>query len=182
MVILGIDPGSRITGFGVVRVLTKNLEYLDSGTIRVKSENLQDRLLEIHRGILEIGQKYSIDHAAIEQVFVHFNIQSALKLGQARGAALTALGLLNLSVSEYSARQIKQAVVGYGAAEKAQVQEMVQTLLNLNKPPSQDASDALACAICHSNTLGVAGYLNKNINSNSNLNLKLRTVRGRWRQ
>ncbi len=152
MIILGIDPGSRITGFGVIQVEKKNISYLDSGTIRVKAELVPDRLLEIYQGIREITQKYKIDTAAIEQIFMHFNAQSALKLGQARGVALVALAESGLPISEYSARQIKQSVVGYGAAEKSQVQAMIQAMLKLSKAPGADASDALACAICHYHT------------------------------
>lgn len=154
MIILGIDPGSRITGFGVIQIDSKNkiASYLDSGVIRVKAELVPERLLEIYEGIKEVINKYQVNTAAIEQIFMHFNAQSALKLGQARGAALVALASFNLPVSEYSARQIKQSVVGYGAAEKAQVQEMVKTILKLNKAPSQDAADALACALCHYHT------------------------------
>ncbi len=152
MIILGIDPGSRITGFGVIEVKQKTITYLDSGVIRVKSELVPERLLEIYEGIKEVVQKYQVETAAIEQIFMHFNAQSALKLGQARGVALVALASFNLPVSEYSARQIKQSVVGYGAAEKSQVQDMVKTLLKLNKVPSKDAADALACALCHYHT------------------------------
>ncbi len=163
MIILGIDPGSRITGFGVIQIDHKNkiASYLDSGVIRVKAELVPDRLLEIYEGLKEVINKYQVNAAAIEQIFMHFNAQSALKLGQARGAALVALAGFNLPVAEYSARQIKQSVVGYGAAEKAQVQEMVKTILKLNKAPSQDAADALACALCHYHTsqslIGIIG-------------------------
>lgn len=163
MIILGIDPGSRITGFGVIQIeqTTRTARYLDSGVIRVKAELVPERLLEIYEGLREVIHKHQVTTAAIEQIFMHFNAQSALKLGQARGAALVALASFNLPVSEYSARQIKQSVVGYGAAEKTQVQEMVKTMLKLNKVPSQDAADALACALCHYHTsqslIGILG-------------------------
>ena len=152
MIILGIDPGSRVTGFGVISVEKKIIKYIDSGTIRVKSESTGDRLLEIYRGIREIMSLYPVETAAIEQIFMSTNAQSALKLGQARGVALIAMAEGGLSIGEYTARQIKQSVVGYGAAEKSQVQAMIQAILKLSKAPSTDASDALACAICHYHT------------------------------
>lgn len=151
-IILGIDPGSRVTGYGVIQVERNKIQYIDSGCIRVRAEDFDQRLLEIFDGINTIVEEFKPDTAAIEQVFMHYNAQSALKLGQARGAAIVAMASHGLSVGEYSARQIKQSVVGYGAAVKAQVQEMIISILKLNASPAEDAADALACALCHHHT------------------------------
>ncbi len=150
-VILGLDPGSRITGYGLIRADGNHLTYLDSGCIRTTSEpTLSQRLLLIFKGVRHLMRVYVPDEVAIEQVFMHQNASAALKLGHARGAAMVACASPQVQVHEYSPRQIKQAVAGYGAAEKAQVKEMVMRLLLLTRPPQQDASDALAVAICHS--------------------------------
>jgi len=151
-VIIGIDPGSRITGYGVIRVNGNKTEYVTSGCIRIVADSSSQKMQQIFNGIREIMGNYLPEEAAIEQVFMHQNPGSALKLGQARGAALVALSLEGMPVSEYSARQIKQAVVGYGAAKKTQVQQMVQMLLNLSDVPQADAADALAIALCHANS------------------------------
>jgi crossover junction endodeoxyribonuclease RuvC len=151
-VILGIDPGSLITGYGIIRVDGDKLYYLDSGCIRTKGKKIPPRLQQIFQSIIELTDKFSPDEAAIEEVFMHTNPGSALKLGQARGAAITALVQSDIVIGEYSAREIKKAVVGTGAANKSQVSHMVQTLLGLNKAPQADAADALAVAICHINT------------------------------
>ncbi|MCF7982012.1 MAG: crossover junction endodeoxyribonuclease RuvC [Pseudomonadales bacterium] len=150
--ILGIDPGSRITGYGIVNWAGNRCEYVDSGCIRVKAEELGDRLCEIYQGIERLIVSYSPQEMAIEKVFMARNPDSALKLGQARGVAIVAGANQGLPVSEYSARQIKQAVVGKGAADKGQVQHMVCVLLNLTKSPQADAADALAIAVCHAHT------------------------------
>lgn len=150
-IILGIDPGSRITGYGVVRQVDRKIEYVDSGCIRTSpDEALSHKLLQIYDGICQLMDHYSPTEVAIEEVFVHQNPNSALKLGQARGVAMVAAASHRVKVSEYSARAIKQTVVGYGAAEKDQVSHMVVHLLSLNSAPQQDAADALAIAICHS--------------------------------
>lgn len=150
-IILGIDPGSRITGYGLIKETNKQLDYLDSGCIRTSpTAELSQKLLQIYDGICELMDSYSPDEVAIEQVFMHQNPNSALKLGHARGVAMVAAASHRVKVSEYSARAIKQTVVGYGAAEKDQVSHMVVQLLMLNKSPQQDAADALAIAICHS--------------------------------
>ncbi|KTD16215.1 crossover junction endodeoxyribonuclease RuvC [Legionella jordanis] len=150
-VILGIDPGSRITGYGIIREEKRKLYYLDSGCIRTTAEGeLSQRLLQIFDGICQLLDDYQPDEVAIEQVFLHQNPNSALKLGHARGAAMVAAASHRLKINEYSARQVKQAVVGYGAAQKEQVKHMVTQLLMLNKSPQSDAADALAIAICHS--------------------------------
>jgi len=148
--ILGIDPGLRATGYGLIEKRGSRLSYLASGCIRTCADDgLPQRIATLLAGIDEIVATYRPTQAAIEKVFVNVNPQSTLLLGQARGAALAALVLAGLPVSEYTALQIKQAVVGHGKAAKEQVQEMVRRLLALPGPPSLDAADALACAICH---------------------------------
>lgn len=150
-VILGIDPGSRITGYGLIRQIGQKIEYVDSGCIRTTpTGELSQKLLQIYDGVCQLMDHYSPEEVAIEQVFMHQNPNSALKLGHARGVAMVAAASHRVKVSEYSAREIKQTVVGYGAAEKAQVGHMVVSLLSLNKAPQTDAADALAIAICHS--------------------------------
>jgi len=148
--ILGIDPGSRITGYGIVREVKGKLSYVDSGCIKTSDDALSFKLLEIFNGICELMEHYQPDEVAIEQVFMHENASSALKLGHARGVAMVAVASHRIKIDEYSARQVKQSVVGYGAAEKQQVKLMVMSLLNLTKPPQADAADGLAIAICHS--------------------------------
>ncbi len=150
--IIGIDPGSNITGYGVIQIEGNRQHYVASGCIRVKSKEIGSRLGEVHQGIREVVMTHRPDEAAIEQVFMHQNAAGAIKLGQARGVAIVAASMDGIPVAEYSARQIKQAVVGYGAAVKEQVQHMVKTLLNLSGKPQEDAADALAVALCHAYT------------------------------
>lgn len=147
--IIGIDPGSRMTGYGIIRREGNLLHFVDAGTIRTETAEMPERLKRIFEGITRIVTFHGPTQAAVEQVFMASNPDSALKLGQARGAAVTALMMLNLDVSEYTARQIKQSVVGHGAADKEQVQMMVCRLLRLEVMPQADAADALAAAICH---------------------------------
>lgn len=150
-IILGIDPGSRITGYGLIKETNRTIEYIDSGCIRTSVDGeLSQKLLQIYDGICQLMDHYSPTEVAIEQVFMHQNPSSALKLGHARGVAMVAAASHRVKVSEYSARAIKQTVVGYGAAEKDQVNHMVVHLLMLNNAPQNDAADALAIAICHS--------------------------------
>ena len=149
--ILGIDPGSRITGYGLIHTDNAKLIYLDSGCIKIPAGVLSDRLKSIFEGIKELINRYNPTHAAIEQVFMYRNVNSALVLGHARGAAMVATSLHAIPLSEYSPREIKQAVVGYGGADKHQVQQMVRHLLNLSGVPKPDAADALAVAVCHAN-------------------------------
>lgn len=151
-IILGIDPGSRLTGFGVIQYIHGKAEYISSGCIRMKSEPLPNRLKTIYQGVSEIISQYHPEEFAIEQVFMAHNPDSALKLGQARGAAIVAAVNIDLPVFEYSARQIKQSVVGTGGAEKKQVQQMVTQILKLSATPQADAADALAIALCHAHT------------------------------
>lgn len=152
MKILGIDPGLRTTGFGVISKQGSKLVYVASGTIKTPDADLPQRLRTILSGVSEIIRTYSPDCAAIEKVFVNVNPQSTLLLGQARGAAICALVSAELAVAEYTALQIKQAVVGHGKAQKQQVQDMVQRLLMLTGMPSPDAADALGVAICHAHS------------------------------
>lgn len=172
-IILGIDPGSRLTGYGVVRQVGMKFEYVASGCIRLTTTDLlPERLLDIFNGVSEIISQTQPTIFAIEQVFMARNADSALKLGQARGAAIVAAKHAGLEVYEYSARQVKQSVVGTGAADKAQVQHMVRSLLKLPANPQADAADALAVALCHGHTqqslISLAGQARK-------------TVRGRLR-
>jgi crossover junction endodeoxyribonuclease RuvC len=150
--ILGIDPGSRRTGYGVINVVGSRLEHVTHGCILLPGDHLPDRLKLIFEGVLGVIEGYRPQFVAIEQVFLAKNAASALKLGQARGAAITAAVASDLPVAEYSARQIKLAVVGTGAAQKAQVQHMIRLLLGLDQSPQEDAADALATAVCHAHS------------------------------
>ena len=147
--ILGIDPGLRVTGFGVLDKVGQQLHYVASGCIKTPAGDLPERLKVILNSLSEVIALHKPDQAAVEKVFVNVNPQSTLLLGQARGAAICAAVLANLPVGEYTALQVKQAVVGNGHADKEQVQLMVQRCLKLSGTPSPDAADALACAICH---------------------------------
>src|SRR3990170_6798330 len=150
MRILGIDPGSRITGFGVVNVLRNGrLQYVASGCVRAPKGDIAARLKAVYDGVTEVIRTYQPTMLAIEKVFMARNADSALKLGQARGAAIAAGANRRLDVAEYTALQIKRAAVGKGHAGKQQVQHMVKALLGLSAAPRADAADALACAICH---------------------------------
>ena len=149
MRILGIDPGLRVTGFGIVEQTGQRLAYVTSGCIRTADAQLPERIKTILDGLAEVMEQGHPDHVAIEKVFVNVNPQSTLLLGQARGAAICAAVGRSLPVAEYTALQVKQAVVGNGHAKKEQVQEMVCRLLTLPGVPGTDAADALACAICH---------------------------------
>ncbi|WP_339846913.1 crossover junction endodeoxyribonuclease RuvC [uncultured Halopseudomonas sp.] len=150
--ILGIDPGSRTTGYGIVREHAGRCEYVTSGCIRLGGGPLPGRLKLIFEGLSELIKQYEPDILSIEQVFLARNPDSALKLGQARGAAIVAAVHTGMDVHEYTARQIKQSVVGTGAADKTQVQHMVTQLLGLSGTPQADAADALAAALCHAHS------------------------------
>ena len=163
--IVGIDPGLRVTGFGVIEKHGNELVYVASGCVRSNDRlSLPERIRTLFAGISEVVATYGPDQAAVEKVFVNVNPQSTLLLGQARGAALSALVHAGLPVAEYTALQVKQAVVGQGKAAKGQVQHMVIRLLELPGAPAADAADALACAICHAHggqglgALATAGY------------------------
>jgi crossover junction endodeoxyribonuclease RuvC len=146
---LGIDPGSRITGYGIIDQRGQQHHYITSGSIRIKADYFPDRLKQIFDGVSEIIKQFAPEQLAIEQVFMHKNADSALKLGQARGAAICAGHVYDLPIFEYAARQVKQAVVGKGNADKTQVQHMVKILLNLQGQMQIDASDALGICLCH---------------------------------
>jgi crossover junction endodeoxyribonuclease RuvC len=150
-IILGIDPGSRFTGYGVIKQEKHSFTYLGSGCIKALSQgdDLASRLQTIFAGVSELIIQFKPDMFAIEQVFMGVNPGGALKLGQARGVAIVAATNTGLPIAEYSARQIKQAVVGTGAADKSQVQHMVKSILKLPGTPQADAADALAVALCH---------------------------------
>jgi len=148
-IIIGIDPGSRKTGYGLIQIQGQRNIHLAHGCLALNGETLAERLQQIFSGLREIIQQYQPQEAAIEQVFMNDNPNSALKLGQARGAALVAI---SSPVIEYSARAIKQAIVGYGAASKEQVQQMVKRLLNIQTKIQSDAADALAIALCHAHS------------------------------
>lgn len=150
--ILGIDPGSRITGFGVVRQTARGCEYVASGCIRTGGGELHERLQIVFRGVSEIIRQHEPVTMGIERVFMARNADSALKLGQARGAAIVAAAEAGLEIAEYTASQVKQAVAGTGGANKEQVMMMVMHLLKLTQKPQIDASDALAIALCHAHT------------------------------
>ena len=157
MKILGIDPGLRITGYGVLEKEGTTLTYISSGCIKSPDGELPDRLKNIFVSVQEIIDRFQPEQVAVEKVFVNVNPQSTLLLGQARGAAICAAVARDLTVCEYTALQVKQAVVGNGHAKKEQVQEMVKRLLKLAGHPSPDAADALACAICHAHGGELAG-------------------------
>ncbi len=152
--ILGIDPGSRLTGYGVVDLNGRSITYVASGCIRTPRGSHIDRLHSIGCGVRELLDLYSPTEAAVEQVFVNKNASSALKLGQARAAAICRIldDLESHSIYEYAPRAIKQATVGFGGASKEQVQHMMKQLLKLSGDLSEDAADALAVAVCHANS------------------------------
>ena len=166
--ILGIDPGLRVTGFGLIDRVGQSLVYVTSGVIRTPDAELPERLKAILQSLNEVIAEHQPVQVAVEKVFVNVNPTSTLLLGQARGAAICAAVARGLPVSEYTALQVKQAVVGKGHAAKEQVQEMVRRLLALAGEPSADAADALACAICHAHggqglgKLATAGYRMRN--------------------
>ena len=153
MRILGIDPGTRITGYGIIDVEGNRLRHVDNGIVKTRSSDpLPLRLKAIYDGLTVVLKEFSPETVAIEQVFMAKNPKAALTLGHARGSAVIASVNLNMEVHEYSALQVKSAVVGYGHAAKQQVQHMVKALLNLPEVAQEDAADALAVAICHANS------------------------------
>lgn len=152
-IVLGVDPGSRKTGFGLVLSEGSSVSYIASGVVRIAPElALAERLQLIFESLTSVIQRHQPNEFAIENVFMAKSAGSALKLGQARGAAMVAATSQDLPVSEYEAKKVKQSVVGTGAADKLQVQHMVKTLLKLERSPQEDAADALAVALCHINT------------------------------
>ena len=147
--ILGIDPGSRVTGYGVVDQTSSGIRYVASGCIRMQQEAMPERLKKIFDGVTELINLYQPEQIAIEQIFMHKNADSALKLGMARGAIMCATMQQSLPIYEYAARQVKLALVGKGSADKHQVQHMIKVLLGIQGEMPMDASDALAIAMCH---------------------------------
>ncbi len=152
MKIIGIDPGLRVTGFGIIEQVGEHLNYVASGVIKTANAALPERLHTICNNVAALINEHMPTHAAIEKVFVNVNPQTTLLLGQARGAAICGLMSGEVPVFEYTALQLKQAVVGYGRASKAQIQEMISRLLRLNSLPGTDAADALGVAICHAHS------------------------------
>ncbi len=174
MLILGVDPGSRVTGYGLIESDGMSSTHVESGCIRCGDSPFPERLRLIFAGLAGIITQHRPEVAAIEQVFMHKNADSALKLGQARGAALCALLDAGVKVSEYAPRAVKQAIVGSGSAAKEQVQHMIVRLLALQDAPQADAADALAIALCHAHTGRTL--------SNIPMSLTRRARgRGRWR-
>ena len=160
--ILGIDPGSRATGYGVISKKENRLSYITCGVIRLGDKYaFNDRLKVIFDGLCEVIETHKPTVAAVEDVFVAANPRTALKLGHARGAAVLAALQNGLKVHDYTPRMVKQAVVGYGNADKQQVQQMVRVLLQLSSSPSADAADALAVAMCHANQTIIDGKIVK---------------------
>ncbi len=157
-VIIGIDPGSRRTGYGIIRIEGNHHIYLASGFLDVATYPLGEKLRQIFLGLQNLIQTFHPQEAAIEQIFMHENPNSALKLGQARGAAIVAL---DIPIAEYSAREVKKSVVGNGAAKKEQVQYMVSRLLKLAQPLQADAADALAVALCHAHMRNLRDILSR---------------------
>jgi crossover junction endodeoxyribonuclease RuvC len=157
--VLGLDPGSLCTGYGIVDCSGGREVHVVSGFVRTTGVNLALRLRQIHEQVTALVAEYTPDEVAIERVFMHRNADSALKLGQARGAALSAAVAGGASVYEYAPRAIKLAIVGTGAADKAQVSHMVQMMLAIAKPATADVSDALAIALCHAQTRRTAARL-----------------------
>jgi len=158
--ILGIDPGSQITGFGIVDATGKTTRAVKWGGIRTSGDHF-DRLKTIFREVDALVREYGPHEIAVERVFVHRNADSALKLGQARAAALCATFATGVPIFEYAARHIKKALVGNGAAEKAQVQHMVKLLLGIDGAIEADAADALAAAVCHSHERGLRDLMSR---------------------
>ena len=159
--ILGIDPGSRSTGYGIIDSGPGRLSHVASGCIAARGDRLGDRLRRIFDALSEIVAEHRPEEVAAETVFVHRNADSALKLGQARGAALLAGLTQGIPLFEYSPNQVKQAVTGRGHAGKEQVQHMVKVLLGVTRTPPRDASDALAVAICHGHIRETAARMHR---------------------
>jgi crossover junction endodeoxyribonuclease RuvC len=170
--ILGIDPGSIITGYGIIEMQGTQGRYVASGHLKIRGETLPERLKQIFEDLTVVVQEHAPTEMAIEKVFMNSNADSALKLGQARGAAITACVMQDLPVSEYTPAQIKQSVAGSGRADKIQIQHMVNALLNLKQAPQADEADALAVALCHGHSAGTLTRLSVPVRGRS---------RGRWR-
>jgi crossover junction endodeoxyribonuclease RuvC len=178
--ILGIDPGLNRTGYGIVELRAGTLHWIDSGVIRVPPGGLPQRLHAILCGLREVIERGAPDEACVEKVFVNVNPQSTLLLGQARGAAICAAVAAQLAVHEYTALQVKQAITGYGHADKVQMQRMVQRLLGLDAAPPSDAADALACAICHAHAARRPRSLALQLETGGGTRRTRKSARGAW--
>ncbi|MDY6321681.1 MAG: crossover junction endodeoxyribonuclease RuvC [Succinivibrio sp.] len=163
MIVIGIDPGSRFTGYGIVRSQAGKVSYLGSGCIAAGNGPIAGRLKIIYEGVTQLVGQFSPDCMAIEETFLSKNVQSTVKLSEARASAMVAGANLGLEVFEYTPQQIKQSVVGYGWADKTQVQYMVRKILCLSGSPQADAADALACAICHAFTASVTKAMGQGV-------------------
>jgi len=163
MIICGIDPGSRCTGYGIIDMHSSpaSLKYVAHGTIRPRSDDMAYRLRELHFGLTDIFKEFNPAEIAVESTFHALNVQSALKLGQARGAVLLAAAMLDIPVFEYTPTEVKKATCGYGHAQKDQIHIMVSTILHLSRDAvtSRDASDALAIGVCHSSSRKMRRYV-----------------------
>ena len=159
--VLGIDPGSQITGLGIVDAQSSQLTHVFSESLKLPKAELSERLAKIYQRVHDVIQQYQPDVIALEKVFIAKNPQSALVLGHARGAAMVAAVNSGITTTEYSATEIKKTIVGRGRADKAQIQHMVRVLLGLRVAPDVDASDALACAICHVHQQQIQQAMNK---------------------
>lgn len=163
MIICGIDPGSRCTGYGIIdmHAASASLVHVAHGTIKPRSDDMANRLKELYVALTDLFQRFSPAEVAVESTFHALNAQSALKLGQARGAVLLAAAMLDIPVFEYTPTEVKKATCGYGHAEKDQIHIMVSTILHLSRDTvkSKDASDALAIGVCHSSSRRMRGYL-----------------------
>lgn len=157
--IIGIDPGSRITGYGIIESIANRQRVVAYGCIRTEQGELPQRLLQIQNELAAVLSEHRPDEAAVEQVFVKRNVATAIVLGQARGVAICTLAGHGLALAEYAPAQVKLAVTGNGRAEKQQIQQMVKILLKLVEIPATDAADALAVALCHAHRRGVAAAL-----------------------
>ncbi|MGN0903083.1 MAG: crossover junction endodeoxyribonuclease RuvC [Succinivibrio sp.] len=174
-IVIGIDPGSRFTGYGIVSIEGNTPHYLGSGCIKTGNGDLASKLKIIYDGVSSLIEQFHPDSMAIEETFLSKNVQSTVKLSEARASAIVAAANNGLSVYGYTPMQIKQSVVGYGWAEKTQVQYMVQKILKLSGSPQSDAADALACALCHCFTSQVTKAIGTGVATSG-------SVHGRYQQ
>ena len=173
--ILGIDPGSIKTGWGVIEVEGGSVTHLGSGILRLGTGEMADRLLILHRGLCDVIERLKPSECAVEEIFLAKNFQSVLKLGQARGVALLSAGAASIPVKEFAAKTVKQAICGQGQASKTQMQNMVIRILGLVENPGEDAADALGIALC-------AGYSKDGVGADARFRLSTRSrAGGRWR-
>jgi crossover junction endodeoxyribonuclease RuvC len=162
LIILGVDPGSLVTGYGLLVCQNNREKVLEYGAIRTTKKNLPEKLLEIHEKLLEIIKKKKPDEFAIEETFYSKNVRAALTMGQTRGVAILAAVKAGMNIAEYSPKEVKMAITGRGNATKKQIQFMIKSLLNLKElPHPEDASDALAIALCHAQKIKTRELLKK---------------------